>query len=66
MQDFSAIKCERIRLAKQNSSGINVRSEVDRLLKKAANKASGERSPEDFGEPRTKWDAFFSSWRGKA
>jgi hypothetical protein len=46
---------------------------LDRLLKKAANEAAGERKPEayplgyveDFVEPRTKLGAFFSSLRGE-
>jgi hypothetical protein len=46
---------------------------ADRLLKKAANEAAGERKPEayppgyveDFVEPRTKLGVFFSSLRGK-
>lgn len=67
-------------LTRQNTAGkaherwTNVRSEFDRLLKKAASKAAGERKPEaypsgygeNFGEPRTKWEAFFSSRRGGA
>jgi hypothetical protein len=45
----------------------------DRLLKKAANEAAGERKSEayppgyveDFVEPRTKLGVFFSSLRGR-
>jgi len=45
----------------------------NRLLKKAANEAAGERRPEvyplgyveDFVEPRTKLGGFFSSLKGR-